>query len=173
MEQIYEVVQIHHVPRTLNASCNIARWSGEVPARSHKPNDASLSLALATRVHSSTVEHLTVNQGVIGSNPVDPANLFINFKIIKDMINVNIAIETSQKVNRDNWLKAAGEKLSGAILAVANTGKRELRVSFKDLIIGAENLYESGEMLIYLNKTLDEAGYDHIVEPDGTLIISW
>lgn len=89
------------------------------------------------------------------------------------MINVNIAIETSQKVNRNNWLKAAGEKLSGAILAVANTGKRELRVSFRDLIIGAENLYESGEMLIYLNKTLDEAGYDHIVEPDGTLIISW
>ena len=89
------------------------------------------------------------------------------------MINVNIAIETSQKVNRNNWLKAAGEKLSDAILAVANTGKRELRVSFRDLIIGAENLYESGEMLIYLNKTLDEAGYDHIVEPDGTLIISW
>ena len=89
------------------------------------------------------------------------------------MINVNIAIETSQKVNRDNWLKAAGEKLSNTILSVANTGRRELRVSFRDLIIGAENLYESGEMLIYLNKTLDEAGYDHIVEPDGTLIISW
>ena len=40
------------------------------------------------------------------------------------MINVNIAIETSQKVNRDNWLKAAGEKLSNIILSVANTGRR-------------------------------------------------
>ena len=89
------------------------------------------------------------------------------------MISVKIAIETSQKVNRENWLKAAGDKLSAVILEVAKTGKRELKVPFKELIIGAETLYESGEMLAYLNKTLNDAGFKHIVKPDGTLIISW
>ena len=89
------------------------------------------------------------------------------------MINVKIAIETSQKVNRENWLKAAGDKLSAVILEVAKTGKREMKVPFKELIIGAETLYESGEMLAYLNKTLNDAGFGHVIKPDGTLIVSW
>lgn len=89
------------------------------------------------------------------------------------MIKVEIAIETSQKVNRENWLRAAGDKLSAAILETAKTGKRELQVPFREFIIGAENLYESGEMLIYLNKTLNYAGFEHVIKPNGTLIISW
>jgi hypothetical protein len=89
------------------------------------------------------------------------------------MINVKIAIETSQKVNRENWLKAAGDKLSTIILETAKTGKRELKVPFEELIIGAETLYESGEMLAYLDKILKESGFSHVVKPDGTLIVSW
>ena len=89
------------------------------------------------------------------------------------MINVKIAIETSQKVNRENWLKAAGDKLSAIIIEVTKTGKRELKVPFEELIIGAETLYESGEMLAYLDKILKESGFSHVVKPDGTLIVSW
>lgn len=100
--------------------------------------------------------------------------MYENTNKLKDiMINVKIAIETSQKVNRENWLKAVGDKLSAVILEVAKTGKRELKVPFKELIIGAETLYESGEMLAYLDKILKESGFSHVVKPDGTLIVSW
>ena len=89
------------------------------------------------------------------------------------MINAQIAFEAAQKVNRANWLKAAAERLSDQILSVANTGKRELTCSTDDLIVGAENLSEAGEMLCYIDGILGELGYDHIIKPDGTLIIGW
>lgn len=89
------------------------------------------------------------------------------------MINAQIAFEAAQKVNRANWLKAAAERLSDQILSVANTGKRELICSTDDLIVGAENLSEAGEMLSYIDSILEELGYDHIIKPDGTLIIGW
>jgi len=89
------------------------------------------------------------------------------------MINAQIAFEAAQKVNRANWLKAAAERLSDQILSVANTGKRELTCSTDDLIVGAENLSEAGEMLSYIDGILEELGYDHIIKPDGTLIIGW
>lgn len=89
------------------------------------------------------------------------------------MISVKIAIETSQKVNRDAWLKATGDKLSAKIMETAKTGLRALSVPFDSLIIGAENLFEGGEMLLYLHKMLNEVGFTHVIKPDGTLIISW
>jgi tRNA(Glu) U13 pseudouridine synthase TruD len=89
------------------------------------------------------------------------------------MINANVVIEISQKVNREKWLEDAAAKLSAVILEVAKTGKRELKVPFKELIIGAETLYESGEMLAYLDKILKQEGFSHVVKPDGTLIVSW
>jgi len=89
------------------------------------------------------------------------------------MINAQMAFEAAQKVNRANWLKEAAERLSNRILSVANTGKRELTCSIDDLIIGAENISEAGEMLSYIDKILEELGYDHIIKPNGTLIIGW
>lgn len=89
------------------------------------------------------------------------------------MISAQIAFEASQKANRENWLKQAGINLGDKIMAAAQTGAREIHVSFKDLIIGSENVFEAGEMLCYLGKMLDKADYDHVITPDGTLIISW
>ena len=89
------------------------------------------------------------------------------------MLNSKIAFETAQKVNRANWLTAMGDKLSLKIIETAKTGKRELVYKTDDLIKGAEDLYEAGEMLSYMYNMLEEAGYNHIIKPDGTLIISW
>lgn len=89
------------------------------------------------------------------------------------IVNAKIAVENAQKFNRNNWLKDAGKKLSAKILAVAETGRREITFDFNDLIVGAENLYEAGEMLAYLNEKLTKSGYTNVVEPNGTLHITW
>jgi hypothetical protein len=89
------------------------------------------------------------------------------------MINVNDAIQASQAFNRKMWLEHAGKALSDQIMSVANTGVRELKVCFKDLIIGAENLEEAAEMFYYIKKTLDTAGFEHVITPEGDLYINW
>lgn len=89
------------------------------------------------------------------------------------MINVNVAIKAAQDFNRKCWLEHAGNELSNQIMNVAKTGVREMRINFKDLIKGAENLEESAEMLYYIEKTISNAGFEHVVTPDGVLIIKW
>lgn len=89
------------------------------------------------------------------------------------MINVSDAIKASQAFNRDMWLKHAGDKLSNQIMSVAKTGIRELNVCFKDLIVGAENLNEAGEMLLYVNSILEKSGFKHKITENGNLYISW
>ena len=83
------------------------------------------------------------------------------------------AIKKSQKVNRENWLRLAGAKVSDQIMTAATTGIRELRLNFNDLLIGAEDLFEAGEMFAYLNEQLIASGYKNVIEPDGTLYITW
>ena len=83
------------------------------------------------------------------------------------------AVKKSQEVNRENWLKAAGAKVSEDILKAAGTGVRELSVNFKDLIVGAENLEEAGEMLTFINKELATNGYKNVIEKNGILHITW
>lgn len=89
------------------------------------------------------------------------------------IIDAKLAVEAAQAFNRENWLKDAGVKLSEKILAVASRGLREMSFNINELIVGAENLYEAGEMLAYLNKQLTESGYDNVIEPNGVLHITW
>ena len=89
------------------------------------------------------------------------------------MINAKQAAEAAQKFNRNCWLKHAGEVLSEKVMNVAKQGIREMKICFTDLVKGAENLYEAGEMLYYLNDMLDEHGYKHVITQDGILHISW
>lgn len=89
------------------------------------------------------------------------------------MITAKIAFEKAQDVNRFNWIKAAGERLSNKIMAEASLGKRELVLDFDEFIVGAENLFEAGEMLANFNKILEDGGFKHVITPNGTLIISW
>lgn len=89
------------------------------------------------------------------------------------MINVQTAIKVAQGANRNNWLKAAQDRLHFTILNTAETGKREVKVPFEQLIVGAENLCECAEMLMNINNILEESGFEHVVTPNGTLIVSW
>ena len=89
------------------------------------------------------------------------------------MINAIEAVKAAQAFNRKCWLEHAGNELSAKIMAAAQLGVRELSVSFNDLIKGAENLYEGGEMLYFLNDMLEKSDFNHVIEPDGTLHISW
>lgn len=89
------------------------------------------------------------------------------------MINAIEAIRAAQEFNRKCWLEHAGRDRSAKIMAVAKRGIREFTISFNELIKGAENLYEGGEMLAFFNKMLEEAGFKHVITPDGILHISW
>lgn len=89
------------------------------------------------------------------------------------MINAIEAANLAQVFNRKCWLEDAGRKLSDKIVKVAKTGIREMNVCFKDLVVGAENLNEAAEMLVFFNKILDDANYKHTITPDGTLHITW
>ena len=89
------------------------------------------------------------------------------------MINAIEAIKAAQAFNRKCWLEHAGNELSNKIMTVAKRGIREFSVPFNELIKGAENLYEGGEMLYFLNDMLENAGFQHVITPEGVLIISW
>ena len=89
------------------------------------------------------------------------------------MLEIGIAIKAAQKFNRDAWLKQTESNLSKQILTAANVGKRDLVIDINNLVIGAEDLCEAGEMLIFICRTLDDGGYKHVIKPDGTFIISW
>lgn len=89
------------------------------------------------------------------------------------MIDAKEAVKAAQDFNRKCWLEQAGNELSQNIMQVSRQGIRELKVNFKDLIKGSENLYEAGEMLYYLNNVLDKAGFKHVISPAGVLHVSW
>lgn len=89
------------------------------------------------------------------------------------MIDALEAIKVAQDFNRKCWLEHAGNELSQNIMEVSKQGIREIKVNFKDLIKGSENLYEAGEMLYYLNEVLDKAGFKHTITPAGILHINW
>lgn len=89
------------------------------------------------------------------------------------MINVNVAIKESQRVNRNNWLNHASDVISAKIMNVAHTGMREMEISMKDFVTGAENLDEAAEMLQMLSGVLEKSGFKHKITINGDLIISW
>ena len=89
------------------------------------------------------------------------------------MINAIEAVKAAQAFNRKCWLEHAGNELSSQIMSVAKTGVRELRVNFKDLVKGAENLEEASEMTSFMNSLLAKAGFNHVITPEGVLYITW
>ena len=94
--------------------------------------------------------------------------------MFKNLISSKVAVETAQKVNRDAWLRNAADKLNEQILNAANEGKRELRVNLQDMIQGAENMYEAGEMLVLLSDALNQKGYQSVITfPCACCVITW
>lgn len=94
--------------------------------------------------------------------------------MVKNLISSKVAVETAQKVNRDNWLRNAADKLNEQILNAANQGRRELCVDLQDMVQGAENMYEAGEMLVLLSDALTQKGYQSVVTfPNACCVITW
>lgn len=91
-----------------------------------------------------------------------------------NLINAVCAKNAAQQVNRQAWLNDAYAKLSDQIMAVANTGLCQLVLDLNSLVKGAENLFEIGEMLQFIQAGLDEEGYDVKVNRSASRItIKW
>lgn len=95
------------------------------------------------------------------------------FKNIKIMINSRTAYEMCQKVHRDAWANEMSNRLSEAIKTAAQKGEFGISFHLTGLIVGAENLSEYAELVVILKNVLDEAGYSHVVNPDGSISVSW
>lgn len=91
-----------------------------------------------------------------------------------NLINAKCAKNAAQQVNRQAWLNDAYAKLSDQIMAVANTGLCQLDLDLNSLVQGAENLFEIGEILQFIQAGLDEKGYDVKVNRSASRItIKW
>ena len=89
------------------------------------------------------------------------------------MVYAQKAINEAQRVNRNNWLKAAGNRISDMVMNEARTGKRFVNICLNEFIVGAENLEEAAEMLDMLCDDLKEHNFGHKITPDGELYITW
>lgn len=93
---------------------------------------------------------------------------------MSNLINAKCAKNAAQQVNRQVWLNYAYGKLTEQIMKTADTGLYELELSLNLLIQGAENLFEAGEMLQFLQAALDEKGYTTEIDRSASrIIIKW
>lgn len=93
---------------------------------------------------------------------------------MNNLINAKCAKNEAQKVNRQAWLNNSFAKLSDQIMAVANTGLCQLDLNLNSLVQGAENLFEVGEMLQFIQAGLDEQGYEVTINRSASrVVIKW
>lgn len=93
---------------------------------------------------------------------------------MSNIVNAKCAKNAAQKVNRQAWLNSSFTKLSEEITAVANTGLCQLDLDLNALVQGAENLFEIGEMLQFIQAELDAQGYDVTVNRSASrVVIKW
>lgn len=93
---------------------------------------------------------------------------------MSNLINAKCAKNAAQKVNRQAWLNNSFAKLNEKIMAVANTGLCQLDLDLNSLVQGAENLFEIGEMLQFIQAGLDEQGYEVMINRSVSRItIKW
>ena len=89
------------------------------------------------------------------------------------MIKAKTAKRKEQEFNRDLWIRLSIKRLSKAIDREAAKGLNALSVNLHNIVIGAENLAEIGEMCILIEKELAANGYTTNYSIDGELTISW
>ena len=89
------------------------------------------------------------------------------------MIKAKTAKRKEQEFNRDLWIRLSIKRLSKAIVREAAKGLNALSVNLHNIVIGAENLAEIGEMCILIEKELKMNGYRIHYSIDGELTISW
>ena len=89
------------------------------------------------------------------------------------MIKAKTAKRKEQEFNRDLWIRLSIKRLSKAIDREAAKGLNALSVNLHNIVIGAENLTEIGEMCILIEKELKMNGYRIHYSIDGELTISW
>lgn len=91
----------------------------------------------------------------------------------RQFITASIARNNAQSFNRNQWLNHAMDKIANTIIPKSNVGLRSTTFSIGQLIQGAENLHEAGELLQLLQKEFVTAGYTVKIDIDGNLTISW
>ena len=89
------------------------------------------------------------------------------------MITAKTAKRKEQEFNRDLWIRLSIKRLSKAIDREAAKGLSALSVNLHNIVIGAENLAEIGEMCTLIEKELLANGYTTHYSIDGELTISW
>ena len=89
------------------------------------------------------------------------------------MIKAKTAKRKEQEFNRDLWIRLSIKRLSKAIDREAAKGLSALSVNLHNIVIGAENLAEIGEMCALIEKELLANGYTTHYSIDGELTISW
>lgn len=89
------------------------------------------------------------------------------------MIKAKTAKRKEQEFNRDLWIRLSIKRLSKAIDREAAKGLNALSVNLHNIVIGAENLAEIGEMCILIEKELKMNGYRIHYSINGELTISW
>lgn len=93
---------------------------------------------------------------------------------MNNLINAKCAKNAAQQVNRQAWLNHSYGKLTEQIMEVANTGLCKLDLDLNSLVQGAENLFEIGEMLQFIQSELDAKGYNVKVNHSASRItIKW
>ena len=75
------------------------------------------------------------------------------------MIKAKIAKRKEQEFNRYLWIRLSIKRLSKAIDREAAKGLNALSVNLHNIVIGAENLAEIGEMCTLIEKELASNGY--------------
>ena len=88
------------------------------------------------------------------------------------MINAKQASDNAQIRNRDKWINATLNAISGKVEENSKAGLRSCTITVP-LYVGAEDLYEASETLAILANELVEHGYEHYIDENGVLVIEW
>ena len=88
------------------------------------------------------------------------------------MINAQQANKNAEIRNREKWINATLNAISGKVDESSRAGLHSCNITIP-LYIGAQNLIEASETLAILANELCEAGYGHYVDENGILVIEW
>lgn len=88
------------------------------------------------------------------------------------MIDAKQASNNAQIRNREKWINATLNAISGKVEESSKAGLRRCTIT-APLYVGAENLYEASESLTILANELNQKGYEHYVDEESVLIIEW
>ena len=88
------------------------------------------------------------------------------------MIDAKQASNNAQIRNRDKWINATLNAISGKVEESSKAGLHRCTIT-TPLYVGAENLSEASEALLLLENELQNHEYEHYIDENGILVIEW